>query len=759
MMVINHKLLSVALLAVFSMLCLIGPAQAQQSVSRIDVEGTQRVEPATVKTYLDISEGTVLTRSALDAGVKNLFATGLFADVMLEQQGSVLKVKVAENPVISQIAFEGNKKLDDDELMSEISLRSRQVFTRTKVQNDVKRLYQLYRRNGRFAAHIEPKVIKLDQNRINLVFEIDEGDVTKVKAIRFIGNDRFDDERLRNEISTKESVWYSFINNADRYDPDRLGYDQELLRQFYLSQGYADYNLTSAVAELSQDREGFYITFTLDEGKRYKVRDIKMDVQIKGVDETALWEAIETQKGDWYDAKEVQTGADRISDTLGDLQYAFVKVIPRLDRNPEQAELDLTYRIDPTPRAFIEAINISGNVRTLDKVIRREMLVVEGDPFNKSKVARSERQIRDLNFFETVSMETYRGSTPDKVIIDIKVAEKSTGEISLGAGFSSSDGVIGDISLSERNLLGKGQTIRAAGTLSGHASRFDVSFVEPYFLNRDVAAGVSLFNTETNDFESRRYDEQKTGGTLFMNYPLSERWRQTLKYRLNRSKISNLPTNSSRFLQEQEGERTTSAVSQRISYDNRDSRLFPTTGYTLWFETELAGLGFDSKHLKAVTGISSFYPIADKVVLNLLAETGAMTGYGDEDVEVSERFTLGGPHSFRGFESYGVGPRDVAGDDVGGNMFYRGSAEIGFPLGLPEKYGVKGYVFSDVGSLWDADETHPDIINEHALRMSAGVGVSWRSPFGPIGVYYANPFLKEDYDQVKELEVSFGTRF
>lgn len=750
---------------IFSLLCvsfllLSVSAHAQQVVQTIEVEGAERIEAATVRTYLGIKPGQAAGRTELDDGLKALFATGLFADVVLEQQGPTLVVKVVENPVINRIVFEGNDKLASDELLSEISLRPRQVFTRTKVQSDVTRLYQIYRRNGRFSVNIEPKVIQLEQNRVDLVFEVAEGDVTKVKAIRFIGNKKFSDDKLRSEISTKESAWYSFVSNNDRYDPDRVAFDQDLLRQYYLSQGYADFNLLSAVAELSNDRDGFFITFTVDEGQRYKVRDVKIDAQMQELDTAALLPKVTFEADDWYSSKEVQTSVNKVTDALGDLQYAFVNVRPRIERDKDNALLDVTFRIDETPRVFIERVDISGNVRTLDKVIRREMLLVEGDPFNRSKLARSEQRIRNLNFFESISFNIRPGSAPDKSIVDIAVVEKSTGEISLGAGFSTSDGVIGDIGLRERNLLGKGQDLRVSALLSAESARFDLGFVEPYFLNRDVSAGFNLFNRETRDQENRTYDEERLGGNLFTSYPLSEKWRQTLKYRIERYDVTNIDNNATVFVRSLAGERTTSAISQRLVYDSRDSTQTPTSGRNFWFETELAGLGFDSKFVSAVTGVTQYYPVYDQVVLSLLAETGAITGYSDEKVGVNENFSLGGPGSLRGFARFGVGPRDLESEgDAGGNAFYRGSVQLNFPLGLPEKLGLGGSVFSDFGSLWDSDFDAVAIEDDNSLRLSAGVGLNWRSPFGPIGIYYAQPILDEEYDRVKQFEFNFGTRF
>ena len=407
------------------------PAHAQGIIKAIHVEGQERVEKATVLSYLDIREGQNVSKVDLDRGLKTLFATGLFADVVLQQRGNNLHIKVTENPLINRIIFEGNDQLSDDELRPEVSLRPRQVFTRAKVQADVERLYQLYRRNGRFATIVKPSAVKLDQNRVDLIFEIDESAVTKVEAIRFIGNKKYTDDKLREEISTKESVWYSFISNNDRYDPDRLSYDQQRLRQFYLSQGYADFQVTSAVAELSNSRDGFFITITVDEGERYKINDIQINSAIRAIDTDALMADVKLEVGDWYDAGLVQSSINAMTNTLGNQQYAFVNIRPDVQRNRVDATLDITLKIDESPRVFVERINITGNVRTLDKVIRRAMLLVEGDPFNKSKLAKSEQRIRNLDFFETVNLNTRPGSAPDQSIIDIAVTEKSTGEFRL----------------------------------------------------------------------------------------------------------------------------------------------------------------------------------------------------------------------------------------------------------------------------------------------------------------------------------------
>lgn len=747
-----------ALIAAFAVIPL--AAAFAQQVSQVRVEGTERVDPQTVLSYMTIKPGDEVSKDALDQSLKNLFSTGLFADVELRQDGGTLIVDVAENPIINQIAFEGNDQVEDEDLLAEIQLRPRQVFTRTKVQADITRLYQIYSRNGRFAANIEPKLIKLDQNRVNLVFEVEEGPVTKVKSIRFVGNKRFDDDRLRTEISTKESAFYRFITADDRYDPDRLAYDQELLRKFYLSQGHADFELVSAVAELSENKDHFYVTFTVVEGDRYDFGALSIDSRIRNFDSSVLNDVIEIKTGEHYNADLVQETVDKLTDKLGDLQYAFVNVKPEIKRNRETKTVDIAFSIDETPRVFVERINVNGNQRTLDKVVRREILLSEGDPFNKSKLARSEQKIKNLDYFENVTVETSAGSAPDKTVLDVGVTEKSTGELSLGAGFSTADGPLADIRIRERNLLGRGQDLLLATTIAGERTEFNLGFTEPYFLNRDLAAGVDAFHITRDLQDESSFDQKRTGGGFRLGYPLSERWRQSLKLRAERNDIFNVDSDASRFITDQEGERDTVALSQRTTFDNRDSEVFPTEGYLFWFTTEVTGLGGDSKYIAGTTGASYYYPILDQVIFNLLGEVGAIEGYGDELVTINERYYLGGTN-LRGFEQAGVGPRDLLTDDsLGGNRFYRGSAEVSFPLGLPEELGIQGHTFTDFGSLFDIDVSDdPSLADESSLRAAAGVGVSWRSPFGPIRVDFAKPYLDEEFDETEVFRFNFGTRF
>ena len=771
MLMMLYKL-SFRILALFSLFLLPGLAAAQdfvtptaQSASRIagnvQIVGTQRVDPATVLSYMTIKPGDRYNRDALSHSMKALYDTGLFADISMQEKGSTLVVQVVENPLISQVVFEGNKRIDDETLAGEVRSRARSVLNRSVVQEDVDRIYEIYRRSGRFSVNVEAMMIPLDQNRVNLAFEISEGDVSEISSIRFVGNRAYDDDDLRGAILSQETRWYRFLSTNDRYDPDRLDYDQELLRRFYLKNGYVDFSVVSAVAELSPEKDSFYVTFTVDEGERYKVGAVNVDAAaLDGVDPSVLSNDVSMESGDWYNADEIDEVVDEMTDTLGNMQYAFVEVRPSLKRNIPEREVDILFRVNPTQRVFVDRINITGNVRTIDKVIRREMELLEGDAFNRTKLAKSENNIRDMDFFETVTVKPVRGATPDQTEIDVTVEEKSTGDVSIGAGFSTQDGPLADLRIRERNLLGKGQELVLGTTIAGERTQFDLAFTEPYFLDRDLRAGIDVFHTTRDLQDESSYDLRNTGGGFRFGYGLSRHWSQSWRYRLEKTEIENVGSDASRFIQDQEGTRTKSSVAQRLVYDLRDSKLSPSEGYFLWLDSEFAGLGGDVEFVSGKTGGSFYYPIADEVVLNILGEVGAIEAWGsDDEVQINDRYFMGG-NTLRGFENAGIGPRDLSTDDaLGGNRFYRGSAEVSFPFGLYEEFGIKGHGFADVGSLWDVDDSAADVVDDDALRASVGAGISWRSPIGPIRLDFATPVKDESYDDDELFRFSFGTRF
>jgi outer membrane protein insertion porin family len=738
------------------------PAVAQipsgGTISEIRIEGTQRVEPETVRSYMLVQPGDPFDSDRIDRSLKSLFATGLFADVALRRDGDALIVRVVENPIINRIAFEGNHKLSDQTLDSEVQLKPRVVYTRTKVQSDVKRILDLYRRNGRFAATVDPKVIPLEQNRIDLVFEIDEGPVTGVRSITFVGNHQFSASRLREVLQTKESRWYRFLSSDDNYDPDRLTYDRELLRKFYLSEGYADFRVVSAVAELTPARDGFFITFTIEEGERYRFGKIDVTNQLPNVKAEDLKALVTVSEGDWYNADQVDKTISALTEALGNRGYAFVDIQPRVKRNADTRTIDVTFDVKEGPRVYVERIDISGNVRTLDKVIRREFRLVEGDAFNTSKLQRSEQRIKNLGYFKKVDVTTNPGSTPDKTVIGVNVEEQSTGEFSVGAGYSTSEGVLGDISIRERNLLGRGQDLRIGTVIAQRQQQVDLSFTEPYFLDRNLAAGIDLFEINQDNQLIGQFNQFTYGGSLRMGYQITEALRQTLKYTLRQDTINNVQPTASRFIQEEAGTRNTSSVGQVLLYDKRDNRLDPSAGYFGQLGVDLAGLGGNVRYVRTLLSGGYFYSVAPQWVLSLTGEGGYIHGLNDT-VRIEDRFFVGGDN-LRGFATGGIGPRDLQTNDaLGGNIYYVGTVSLGFPIGLPQELGITGRVFSDFGSLFNLDEKGDTIADPHAVRVSAGFGVSWASPLGPIKLDLALPVKRESFDKKQIFRIGFGTRF
>jgi outer membrane protein insertion porin family len=737
------------------------PALAQSGiVNAVRVEGNQRVESETVKAYMAIGPGESFDAQAIDRSLKALFATGIFADVTIRREGDDLVVRVVENPIINRLAFEGNKRIEDKELEAEVQLRPRVVYTRAKVQADVARILEIYRRSGRFAATVEPKVIRQEQNRVDLIFEIDEGERTKVRRISFVGNEEFSDGELRSVVSTKESAWYRFLSDDDAYDPDRLTFDRELLRRFYLSEGYADVAILSATADLTQDRKNFFITFTLQEGERYDFGTVRVRSALPDLASTDLHPYVTTFTGDRYDADEVEATIQALVDAVGGLGYAFVEITPVVNRDVEARTIDVTYDIVQGPRVYVERINIDGNVRTLDRVIRREFKLAEGDAFSTAKLRRSEQRIRNLDFFETVDITTEEGSAPDQAVINVEVAEKSTGELTFGLGFSTFDGVLGDIELRERNLLGKGQDLNIDTTLSGRRQQFDISFTEPAFLERDdLSAGFDLFHKTIDLQRESSHDQTDSGGGLRLGYPLTERLSHSIRYVARRVKISDVDSDASRFIRDQEGVSVTSLIGHELLYDNVDNRIDPTEGFLVSFSQDIAGVGGSVKFLRNQFSTSGYYEFDDDWVGSIQLRAGHITGLFGDDVRINDRFYLGGS-SMRGFKTAGVSPRDrLTSDALGGKALWTATAELTYPLGLPDEIGLLGRVFTDVGAVWDTDDSGSDIQDSSAPRVAIGVGVTYVSPLGPIKIDFSEAIVKEDFDETELFRFSFGTRF
>lgn len=757
----------------------VAPVAAQDGpvVSRINVEGNQRIEESTVLSYMVIREGVAYSQQQVDQSLKTLYATGLFADVQIQQASGVVTVKVVENPIINRIAFEGNSKTSDKTLTDEVQLKPRMVFTRSKVQSDVQRIIEIYRRSGRFAAQVEPKTVQLGQNRVDLVFEINEGPTTGVSRIIFIGNKAFSDGTLRDKIATTESVWWNFLQSNDNYDPDRLTFDREQLRRYYLSQGYADFRVISAVAELAPDRSGFYITFTIEEGDKYDFGKVEIDTKLKDVPIGELRELIRFGGGEQYNAELIDKSVDALTLAAGTKGYAFVDIRPRVRRNKDTKTVDVVFKIEEGPRVYIERINIVGNTRTLDKVIRREIRMVEGDAFNRVLINRSRSRIRGLGFFKKVEITEEPGTSGDRTVLNVEVEEQSTGEFSISAGFSSADNVVGAVSLTEKNLLGRGQFLRLQVSVSSIRQQIDLRFTEPYFLDRNMSAGFDLYNTHSV-YEESNYEADIRGVGLRLGFPLSEYGRLGLRYTLRQDDIQAANT-----LYQSDGVTTLSLAGFTYAYDEKDDPLEPKNGFDLTWSGDVSGLGGDKKYLRTELSTNWYKRLwVDELVLNVAASAGYILAYGDEVLELNDRFFKGGG-SFRGFKTSGIGPRDIAPDtgtppSVGGEMYAIGTVELRFPNFLPEELGIKTSLFTDFGTVGmvtdkpicdndglvggadiDGDGIDICIVDDMSLRASAGVSVYWNSPFGPVRLDFSHILNQEDYDQTEGFRFSAGTKF
>jgi outer membrane protein insertion porin family len=757
-----------AVLAVVAVLAFANTAHAQRggaaggTISAVQIQGNVRAEPETIRSYLQLKEGQPYDAAAADRSLKALFGTGLFADVVIEMQGSTLVVKVTENPIINRVAFEGNSKIDDDKLRDEVQSRARQVFTRARVQSDVERILTIYRRSGRYNASVEPKIIKLEQGRVDLVFEINEGDVTGVKRITFIGNEAFSDGTLRGVIRTVESAWWRFLSSDDRFDPDRLNLDRELLRKFYFTEGYADFRVVSAVAELSPNRDGFFLTFTISEGERYKFGEIEVSTRFQGLDVDTLKSYLTMAEGDWFDSSDIEKTVSELTDVVGSLGYAFVEVRPNVRRNKDTKTVDLSFEIQEGPRVYVERINISGNTRTLDKVIRREFRLAEGDAFSSAKLRRSQERLRALGFFEKVDVSAAPGSAPDRTNLEVQVVEQSTGEISFGAGYSTTAGIVGDISIKERNLLGKGQEVRLGLSIGTLSTNIDFSFTEPYFLDRNMAAGFDIFRTSNDRQNVANYSDSAIGFALRSGWAYTEHTRQIVRYTLRQSNIYNVQPWASPVVQAQAGYSTVSEVSETLTWDTRDSRLNTTKGWLLRNTIAVAGAIGTEQYARTTADAVYFQSIFDEFVIAVGGSLGVVVPISNTYIKLNNLFFLGGD-TLRGFAVAGVGPRDAGTTDaLGGQYFYTTTAELSFPLyGIPKEFGLQGKAFVDTGSLWgnQAENFGASVLDSQLMRVGTGIGVQWISPFGPIRVDYSFPVVKESWDKTQNFRFSFGTRF
>jgi outer membrane protein insertion porin family len=739
-------------------------AQSGDVITSVVVRGNQRIEADTIRSYMLVQPGDVYESDRADRSLRTLFATGLFRDVRIGREGATLIVEVAENPIVNRVAFEGNRRISDDVLRQATQLRERAVLTPQLVQLDRQAILDLYARRGRFGAVVEPKLIELDQNRVNLVFEITEGPTALVARVNFVGNTGFSDTRLRDVVATKEQAFYRILSTSDSFDPERLAFDRELLRRYYLRNGYPDVQIGPATAELAPDRSGFFITFTINEGPRYTFGDIEITSAFPDLDPATLRRFLEVSRGDTYDGDAVERTSQALSDAANLRGFPFVEVQPQITRDTEARRANITFALTEGPRVYIERIDISGNTRTQDRVIRREFRLAEGDAFNAAQIRRSRDRIRNLGYFGDITINNTPGSAPDRTIVDTRVVERATGEISLGGGFSTDAGFLADFGIRERNLGGTGIDARINTTIAQRRSQVDLSVTDPSFLDRNLAIGGDLFYIQRDLRDVSGFDERRAGVSLRAGYEFNERLRQSWSYSLVQRRISNILPGSSRFVLEQAGTTILSQVSQTLTYDVRDNPLDTRRGYVIRLGNDVAGLGGDVAYLRTRLDGALFLPLEQLLgdpdfVLSISGSFGILNSFdsGRRD-RIVDRFFLGG-ENLRGFAVAGAGPRDLASRDaLGGRLMWTQSTELRFPLPVPSEIGLVGRAFVDVGSL-SRTVTGPGIGDDAAPRVGAGVGVSWRSPFGLINIDVAQAIAKQSYDETQVVRFGFGTRF
>lgn len=756
----------------------VGYSQAQAAgISQVTLEGGQRVDRETVLSYLQLSVGDEFNSEKIDGSIKALFQTGLFSDVRIVRRGSVLVVQIVENPLINVVNFEGNSAIDDETLQKEVEVKERMIYTKARVLSDTRRVLALYQTKGFYNVRVVPKLIRLPENRVNLAFEISENGKTVVSSINFAGNHAFSNSDLRGVMITKQKSWWNpFLHNAT-YDADRLNYDMELVRRYYLKHGYADIQILSSDAHLTPDGQTFEINVSLEEGPRYSIADVAVNVGEVKLDPNGLTRVVKTGVGDKYDASRVDKSAENLTLEASKQGFVFAKVEPKVDRNPANQTVNIAYNISEGPRAYIERIDITGNTRTRDEVIRREIRLYEGDAFNRTLVERARRQLTALDFFEKIDIKEQEGSAPDKVVLNIDVTEKSTGSLSFSIGYSSVETVVGSVGLSERNLFGKGLQASLNTTLSFKKQQIDASFTDPYFMGSPFSAGFDLFATKVDNQLASSFTSQQLGGALRAGFKLDENSSIGLKYYLAYRNITGIdPTKASPAIISQGGKSWKSAVSVNYLYDDLDSQSNPKSGFRGQIETELAGLGGTTYFGKVEAHGWYFIPFFDdNVVLKLEGNAGHIQPFNNSNVPLQDRF-FKGADSFRGFAQSGVGPHQIANDgssdSIGGRDYAIGTIEATFPVGLPEAFGISGEVFSDFGTVFNSGEASLavstgtcgasfacDVLDTTNLRASIGAGIVWQSPFGPLKFELAYPLMKTNYDVTERFRFSIGTRF
>ena len=759
------------------------PTPAQTGVvQRIVVRGNERIEAATVISYLPISVGQTVDAAQIDAAYKALFRTELFSDEHIDLVAGELTVTVVENPIINRVLFEGNSSIKEDKLKDEVTVRPRGIFTRAKAQQDVGRIVELYRRAGRISANVTPQIVELPQKRVDLIFKIDEGAKSGVLRVNFLGNKAFSDNDLRDVVVTEQSHWYKFFSSNANYDPDRLEYDKEQLRKYYRNRGFFDFRVSSAVAELSPEKNGFLVTYTVEEGPEYRFGKINVETELKKLDKNVLKSLVPFSRGDTYQDEKIEQATDALTFAAGAAGFAFVDVRPRYIPNRAKGTVDVTFDVKEGPRVYVDRIDIIGNTRTLDYVIRREVNVTEGDAYNRVLVDRSKNQIKSLGFFKSVDITETPGSAPDRTGLQVKVEEQPTGELSFSAGYSSVDQLVIDLGVTERNFRGRGENVQARVSIGSLRQQVNFSFTEPRYLGRDLAAGVDAYYYKDDRTQYSAYKTTSIGTGVRLNFPLSLNSRGSLSYTIRSDDVqidstlcdtSNLVVSVS--LCDQRGQFLTSQVGYGYRLDRRNDYINPSRGFYLSMNQTFAGLGGDVRYVRTEGDAGWYHGFNKTFILSVVGSAGDVQSWGGDHVRINDRFFRGG-NTFRGFQVAGIGPRDLnlgRTDALGAKVYAQTDVELTIPTFLPEQYGIKAALFGVAGTagLLDSydkksiDTTtgltirDPLIKDNLGLRASAGLSVFWKSPMGPIRFDFSQIIKKEPYDKTETFKFSTSTRF
>ncbi|HWV95738.1 MAG TPA: outer membrane protein assembly factor BamA [Xanthobacteraceae bacterium] len=769
---------------------LVSSAAVAQTASSIAVQGNQRVEAATIRSYFKPGPGGHLDQASIDDGLKALIETGLFQDVKINRVGGRLVVSVVENPVINRVAFEGNKKIKDEQLTAEIQSKPRGTLSRPMVQSDALRIAEIYRRSGRYDVRVDPQMIQQPNNRVDLVFVISEGEKTGVKSVEFIGNRAFSSYRLKDVIKTHESNWLSFLSSGDVYDPDRVEADRDLIRRFYLKNGYADVQVVAALTEYDPSRKGFLVTFKIEEGQQYRVGSVDFQSTIPTLNGESLRSYSRVSVGSVYNAESLEKSVEEMQVETSRRGYAFAVVRPRGERNFENHTVAITFAIDEGPRTYIERIDVRGNTRTRDYVIRREFDISEGDAYNRALVDRAERRLKNLDFFKSVKVSTEPGSSSDRVIVVVNLEEKSTGDFSVSGGYSTTDGALGEVSISERNFLGRGLFAKASVQYGQYARGYSLSFVEPYLFDYRIALGLDLYQRTQLPNQYISYGVKTLGFSPRLGFQLREDLTLQLRYSIYRQEIT-LPNDvlnnilgtsiSLPVLMElNQGAALTSMVGYTLTYNTLDNNKNPTDGLLIDWKQDFAGVGGDVSYLKSTIDAKYYTPLVSDIVGIIRLQGGIMNKVGSKELRMLDHFQMG-PNLVRGFAPSGIGPRDISvwstygyGDALGGTTYWGASVELQMPFWfLPKEVGLKGAIYADAGQLSTyKGPPYPGVgvpanlagraflpYDDDVVRSSVGVGLIWQSPFGPLRFDYAVPITKGKYDRVQEFRFGGGTTF